>query len=526
MRELVCSTWNTLTNSVTHLQRQVTTFTRPLVLITGLVAILLSPVLISTGIAHADINNTRADAWGTQELASTDWLNGAGVPIYSNGSTAGGPSPDTYKYINNKNNTSTQTGIEWQCVEMVNRLYISKGWTTSTWSGNGNTLVNNVPSGLTKENDGSISYLNPGDVITLDDGGNGHAGIINSVGSTIQIVNQNTGAVYSSASVASGTSFGAKNADIDMSGWAGYNVQAVIHAPTTSASTIPTHRDLAWYDGTNLYGFQAYGYGTSATQSGYSTPYWAGAGQLHNSTGKEGVFWYLNNGSDGTTGTIYWIPGGNFSSATAIRSGIGLPVWAGVGDFTGDNQRDSIAWYDGTTLYLFTGSSLGTTWSTTGYSTPAWVGVGRPNNGSYDELFWYLSSSTTIYTLTSTGSGFNGASAARGPGIGAPTWAGVGDFHGDGYRDALAWYDGTTLYTFEGSSLSTSGSITGYSTPTWAGVGQWDSSNTKDGLFWYLAGSNTTIYGISSNGTSFNGAATLRGPGIGAPVWADTGNFY
>jgi surface antigen len=297
---------------------------------------------------------------------------------------------------------------------------------------------------------------------------------------------------------------------------------------TTPPPSTPTHRDLAWYDGTNLYGFQAYGYGTSATVSGYSQPYWAGAGQLSTAS-SEGLFWYLNNGSGGTTGTIYWIPGGNFANATAIRSGIGLPVWAGVGNFTGDGKRDSIAWYDGTTLWLFTGSGLGTTWSTTGYSAPAWAGVGDYNKDGKDDLFWYLSSSTTIYVLTSTGSGFNGAASVRGPGVGAPVWAGVGDFHGDGYRDALAWYDGSTLFTFEGSGLATTGSVSGYSTPTWAGVGQWDSTTTKDGLFWYLGsnvGGNGTIYGIDSNGTSFYGAANLRGPGVGSPTRADTGNFY
>src|SRR5262249_32634231 len=159
-------------------------------------------------------------------------------------------------------------------------------------------------------------------------------------------------------------------------------------------------------------------YGTTANVSGYSQPYWAGAGQLSGTSDKEGLFYYLNNSGGGTTGTIYWIPGGssNFASATTLRTGVGLPVWAGVGDFTGSGKRDSVAWYDGTNLYLFTGSSLTTVWYTSGYSTPAWAGVGRANGATKDELFWYLSSPGTIYTLQSTGSSFNGAVAARGPG--------------------------------------------------------------------------------------------------------------
>src|SRR5262245_10271044 len=83
-------------------------------------------------------NCTYSDPWGTQEVAGAGWMGGNGVSIYSNGPLAPtGPSPDTYNHINNSNNVSTTTGIEWQCVELVNRLYISKGWITNTWSGNG-----------------------------------------------------------------------------------------------------------------------------------------------------------------------------------------------------------------------------------------------------------------------------------------------------------------------------------------------------------------------------------------------------
>lgn len=193
--------------------------------------LLMSP--FSTQTARADINNTRADAWGTLELSGSSWLAGAGVDVYSNGATAGGPSPNTYKYVNNANGVSTQTGIKWQCVELINRLYLTRGWTTSTWFGNGggtNGLYQNAPAGLTKEPNGSITYLNPGDVVSLDDGGFGHAGIVNSVsGSTVQIVNQNTAAVYSTATFSSGTL---------TSPWSGYTVHGVVHAPGGSQNAV------------------------------------------------------------------------------------------------------------------------------------------------------------------------------------------------------------------------------------------------------------------------------------------------
>src|SRR5215831_15526308 len=57
----------------------------------------MAVICVST--AHADSGNTRADTWGTKELAGSAWLNGGGVDVYSNGSSAFGPSKDTYKCV-------------------------------------------------------------------------------------------------------------------------------------------------------------------------------------------------------------------------------------------------------------------------------------------------------------------------------------------------------------------------------------------------------------------------------------------
>jgi len=293
-------------------------------------------------------------------------------------------------------------------------------------------------------------------------------------------------------------------------------------APPPPPPSLPTTQaDLAWYDGATLWGFQGPGYGTVADVVGYAPPEWAGAGDYEISgVETQGIFWY-----DSHSTSIYFIAGPSFASAMLVRGpGVGAPVWAGVGDFTGDGYPDSIAWYDGTNLYLFAGSGLPTIWQTAGYTTPQWAGVGDFYHNGRDDLFWYLNipgNAGSIYVLPSTGSGFSGAQLIRGPGVGSPVWAGVGNFSGDGYRDSLAWYDGTTLWTFEGPQLATTGSIVGYTAPQWAGVGEC-AGGTRDGLFWYQ---NTTIYCIGDNGSGFTGATALRGPGIGAPVWAASGNF-
>src|SRR5438876_731168 len=87
------------TQLVSNPREKITTYANPLILTAGLLIASLSPVFVTTGIAHADINNTRADAWGTQELAGSGWLSSGGVNIYSNGATSGGPSPDTYNCV-------------------------------------------------------------------------------------------------------------------------------------------------------------------------------------------------------------------------------------------------------------------------------------------------------------------------------------------------------------------------------------------------------------------------------------------
>jgi len=166
-------------------------------------------------------------------LSGSSWLNGSGVNVCNH------PGDGSHYCLTISGDPTGSnclagkvwSGDKWECVEMVNRLYLTERWTNATWVGNGNTLVNNVPSGLTKQNNGSISYVNSGDVITLDDGGFGHAGIINSGSSTVNIINQNAD-LNSSASINSG-SLSSGNAHYNMSAWFGYSVQAFIHHPIT-----------------------------------------------------------------------------------------------------------------------------------------------------------------------------------------------------------------------------------------------------------------------------------------------------
>ena len=194
-------------------------------------------IAVGTSHAGAGITNTRSDAWGTLELSGGSWLGGAGVDVFSNGAQAI-YSPDKPNNYVSVGGASILSGEKWQCVELVNRLYLARGWISSTWRGNGAQLYANAPAGLVKQANGSISYIAAGDVISLTDGGAGHAAVVNTVtangdgSKTVQIVNQNTTAVYSSATLRSGT--------LTMSGWNQYTFVGVIHAPANGGGdTIP-----------------------------------------------------------------------------------------------------------------------------------------------------------------------------------------------------------------------------------------------------------------------------------------------
>ena len=161
-------------------------------------------------------------------LSGSSWLGGQGVDVCDNGGSA---ASDWGEHKTN----GIFDGEMWQCVELVDRLYLTRGWIDNTWWGNGDTIADsqNVPSGLVEQNDGSITDLKPGDVVSLgdsttgtaeDDGG--HAAIVNSVsGSTVTLINQNAESVTSQATLSGGS--------LTMVGWPGYYIIGVVHAPTS-----------------------------------------------------------------------------------------------------------------------------------------------------------------------------------------------------------------------------------------------------------------------------------------------------
>jgi hypothetical protein len=202
------------------------------------------PTIALPGTVHADVSCSPDSI----NLTGSSWLSGSGVNVCSadEGNTnvcvpVSGAPGDSHCSAGN-----VWSGTEWQCVELVNRLYLTQGWTTATWYGYGggsHGLIYNLPSNLTDQTNGNISYINSGDVITLNNVNDpdGHAAIINTIDSngTLHIINQNTSAsnLKSSATLAQGTSLSAGNASYNMVSWSGYSVQAIVHHPSSQPPT-------------------------------------------------------------------------------------------------------------------------------------------------------------------------------------------------------------------------------------------------------------------------------------------------
>jgi len=298
-------------------------------------------------------------------------------------------------------------------------------------------------------------------------------------------------------------------------------------APPTKPPRTPASRPgIAWLEGTRLFMFAGADLSTAGYVDGIGRPDWAGAGD-YNRDGREDLFWY-HAGND-TSIYVLLSTGDSFKSiGRAVRGpGVGKPTWAATGDFNGDGYRNEVAWLEGTDLFMFSGTDLSTVSTTTGIGTPDWAGVGDYDGDKKDDLFWYHGGTdSTIYVLRSDGKGFSSVGPIRGPGVGTPSWAGVGDFDGDGRRDDLAWNQGDTLFTFCGQHLADCGKVTGIANPTWASVVR-ERSGRRDALLWFHKEPDGSFYLLEMwPGTNnFRSTGRVRGPGVGAPLVAVGGKF-
>lgn len=135
-------------------------------------------------------------------VAGGDWMGGQGVDVHSNGSQqTTGYSCKGEAEVYNLSATPAQYGFGWQCVELANRLYASKGWFSKLWLGSDTNYgakylytyaANGKYPGLLAKANGSGYIPVPGDMIIHNSGTYGHVALVDRVdGGTLFAVEQN-----------------------------------------------------------------------------------------------------------------------------------------------------------------------------------------------------------------------------------------------------------------------------------------------------------------------------------------------
>ena len=480
-------------------------------------------------------------------LSGSSWFSGTGVNVCS---------ASTDPNCGSQSHVGGWSANWWQCVELAQRFYQSKGWHSGIFSGVNYAyqIYDNATSlGMSRQANGSITSIVPGDMIihASNDpasGGAGHVAIVDSVvGLTVNVVEQNGPTSNARATYSrSGGTLTRGSAPI----------LGIVHSPSNTTSTTPTggkslsgdtKADLLWYEASNNGTGKVNvtnpagngGVSFNSWFSGYSSPDWSGLGDF-NGDGYTDLAWYeaWNNGG---TLKVNFSNGTGFTSQATWFSGYSAPTKAYVADFSGDGKAD-IGWYEawnnGGTMKVIQTNSTGTgsgpsyTWFS-GFSAPDWTTAADFTGDNKADIAWYEgwnNGTMKIFSTNSSGTG-TGAGYTWFSGYGAPDFAGAGDFTGDGKAD-LAWYEawnnGGTLKVFATNS-SGNGMGAGYTwfsnfaAPTYAGIADFTGDNKSD-ILWYSASNNGTGHVVTTNssGTGSSGGYNWFS-GYAAPTWAAVG---
>ncbi|MER7172656.1 FG-GAP-like repeat-containing protein [Streptomyces mesophilus] len=290
-----------------------------------------------------------------------------------------------------------------------------------------------------------------------------------------------------------------------------------------------------------------------------------------NGDGKEDIAAFYNNGTaaDGkklSSLYIFTSTGSGFKAPVKAWTSTGSFSWDASkltsGDYTGDGKADVGILYDGgtvdgkstTSLYTFTSTGSGFkapvkawtspgnfSWDASKVTSGDYTGDGKAdvgilyNGGTVDGK-----STTSLFTLSSSGTGFNAAVKAwTSPGNFSWDASKVtsGDYTGDGKADVGILYNGGTVDGKSTTSLFTlSSSGTGFNAAVkeWTSSGSfsWDASKLTSGD--YTGDKKADVGILYDNGTATDGKKlsslftfTSTGTGFNAPAkqWASTGSF-
>jgi hypothetical protein len=378
--------------------------------------------------------------------ATGSWvIPGGGVDVFSNSATDEGSGGDCATGTSSV--YEVPAGQEWQCVEFINRLYLTKGWISTTWQGNaGSQFYDEAPASLSKQPDGSISYLGPGDVVIINvslDGSpdGGHALVVNSYANvssgTVNLVSQNSGWKGTSEPVVTGTlASGSVTVSGGGDGWS-YSTVGVVHAPTPPAAGVDSSgdQDVVWE-----------GLGGGMWEKTYSGGVWNSpslllpAGTMGSppaiavqASGQQDVFWRATDGNL----TEIWSSSGHWNGPLNLGDG---PM-ASAPAVGRDSSGDQFVFWEGTQRGLWEKSYSDDRWNAATLVLPAGTLASAPTlavhaNGQQD-VFW-KGTDQDLWEVWSVGSGRWSTPLNLGDGpLGSAPTAGV-----DGSGNQYVFWDG------------------------------------------------------------------------------------
>lgn len=181
------------------------------------------------------VPTVRAASCGAVNVSGSSWAGGFGVDSRSNGAYEG-TTTSCGGFVTDLNANPPQYGEGWQCVELAQRMYNTRGWYSGLFAGvsyASQIYTSAAQNGWTTMANGSITLGNivPGDMLVTNEGTAGHVMLVDSIsGNTIKVVDQNAGdggrdtVTFSNGSLSDGS----------------YSFSGVVHSPKNTLGALNT----------------------------------------------------------------------------------------------------------------------------------------------------------------------------------------------------------------------------------------------------------------------------------------------
>jgi hypothetical protein len=195
--------------------------------------------------------------FGAVLVPAGSWLGGLGVTVYSNGSSRFFCDPGWRAGCRSRiGPRGVDVGVKWQCVELAQRLYVSRGWYPRKFAV---ALAYQIwwiapRMGMTRTPNGAIRHrdVHPGDMIVWRPGAatgrTGHVAVVDFVsGTQVWVKEQNWGPATTAWNVQRGqTVYSLSSGLLSGHAWPPEEVYGVVHSPNDHLVNPPPDGPAWW----------------------------------------------------------------------------------------------------------------------------------------------------------------------------------------------------------------------------------------------------------------------------------------